>query len=72
MLRGPWLDKPGEMLLNALGFEPLDDDTLVNPSGPAAQTVSCVNLIRPEPDRAHAPAVRSSHPERAACARRAT
>ncbi len=69
---GPWLDKPGEMLLNALGFEPLDDDTLVNPSGPAAQTVSCVHLIRRKRDEAHAAAVQGRHHKRAACARRAT
>jgi len=34
------LDKPAEILLDALGFEPADVDTLVTKSGLTAQTAS--------------------------------
>jgi hypothetical protein len=34
------LDKPAEILLDALGFEPADVDTLVTTSGLIAQTAS--------------------------------
>jgi predicted Rossmann fold nucleotide-binding protein DprA/Smf involved in DNA uptake len=43
----PWLDKAGEMLLDALGFEPVDADTLVTRTGSPAQTVSSL-LPMPE------------------------
>jgi len=66
------LDKPGEMLLDAPGFEPLDDDTLVNPSGPAAQTVSLVLPILEQQDRVRTRVVRDRHHARAARARCAT
>jgi hypothetical protein len=66
------LDKAGEMSLDAPGFEPLDDDTLVKPSGSAAQTVSAVLLIREHQDRAHDVAARDRRPGRALRAGRAT
>ena len=34
------MDKPAEILLDALGFEPADVDTLVTKSGLTAQTAS--------------------------------
>lgn len=39
------LDSDGEMLLNALGFEPVDIDTLVDRTGLAAPAVSSLLLI---------------------------
>ena len=39
------LDKAGEILLDALGFEPVDVDTLVTRTGFSAQTVSSMLLI---------------------------
>ena len=41
----PALDKAGEILLDALGFEPADLDTLVTRTGFSAQTVSSTLLI---------------------------
>jgi DNA processing protein len=41
----PALDKAGEILLDALGFEPVDVDTLVTRTGFSAQTVSSMLLI---------------------------
>jgi DNA processing protein len=39
------LDKAGEILLDALGFEPVDVDTLVTRTGLPAQAVSSMLLI---------------------------
>ena len=44
-ITGQRLDKPLEMLLDALGFEPLDVDTLADRTGLAAQAVSSMLLI---------------------------
>jgi predicted Rossmann fold nucleotide-binding protein DprA/Smf involved in DNA uptake len=66
------LDKPGEMLLDALGFEPVDVDTLVTTTGSPAQTVSSMLLIREGKGRM---ALCSGHDRRrapGACKRRAT
>jgi predicted Rossmann fold nucleotide-binding protein DprA/Smf involved in DNA uptake len=65
------LDKPREMLLDALGFEPVDVDTLVNNTGSPAQTVSSMLLIREGKGRG---ALRAGRQRRgaAACERRAT
>jgi DNA processing protein len=41
----PRLDKAGEILLDALGFEPVDVDTLVTRTGLPAQAVSSMLLI---------------------------
>ena len=41
----PALDKAGEILLDALGFEPVDVDTLVTRTGFSAQHVSSMVLI---------------------------
>jgi predicted Rossmann fold nucleotide-binding protein DprA/Smf involved in DNA uptake len=44
------LDKPAEILLDALGFEPADVDTLVTRSGLTAQTASSLlpRLVKEE------------------------
>jgi len=66
------LDKPGEMLLDALGFEPVDVDTLVISTGSPAQTVSSMLLIREGKGRMALCAGRYRRRAEGACKRRAT